>query len=183
MILYKNFLDKNFCKGIIEYGESQELEDARVGLGEDGATDEVIRRSKVHFMEGPFINAAPITDLYFNIERKLKEANAFHYGFDLHYLEAFQFTKYESGDEGFYDWHVDIFEEPASQRKLSCSLLLNDSTEFEGGSFEFRNPFDQKLTEAGDLLVFPSFEEHRVHPVTAGTRYSLVGWFRGPRHR
>ena len=33
---------------------------------------------------------------------------------------------------------------------------------------------------AGSVIVFPSFMEHQVTPVTKGTRYSLVAWFVGP---
>ena len=32
----------------------------------------------------------------------------------------------------------------------------------------------------GSIIVFPSFINHRVAPVTKGTRYSLVAWFVGP---
>ena len=34
--------------------------------------------------------------------------------------------------------------------------------------------------EEGSIIVFPSFVEHRVTPVTEGIRYSLVSWFVGP---
>ena len=32
----------------------------------------------------------------------------------------------------------------------------------------------------GDLVVFPSFIDHKVAPVTKGTRYSVVVWYGGP---
>ena len=32
----------------------------------------------------------------------------------------------------------------------------------------------------GDLVVFPSFIEHKVAPVTKGVRYSVVAWYGGP---
>jgi PKHD-type hydroxylase len=33
-----------------------------------------------------------------------------------------------------------------------------------------------EIREKGSVIVFPSFIWHRVTPVTAGTRYSLVNW-------
>ena len=58
------------------------------------------------------------------------------------------------------------------------SILLN--SDFEGGEFEISldeasKDNDMKL-DKGSIIVFPSFIEHRVKPVTKGTRYSLVMW-------
>ncbi len=64
-------------------------------------------------------------------------------------------------------------------RKLSMSIVLN--SDFEGGDFEIN--MDGKKSprlEKGSIIVFPSFMEHRVAPVTKGIRYSLVTWFVGP---
>ena len=65
------------------------------------------------------------------------------------------------------------------------SILLNK--DFSGGKFQFVNVYNGKkliqtpeLKETGSVIVFPSFMEHRVAPVTKGTRYSLVTWFLGP---
>jgi PKHD-type hydroxylase len=64
------------------------------------------------------------------------------------------------------------------------TILLNDS--FEGGQFEFASYSKGNCTvtplemKKGQVIVFPSHMEHRVAPVTKGTRYSLVCWFLGP---
>ena len=65
------------------------------------------------------------------------------------------------------------------------TILLND--EFEGGSFQFSEMSQAavtietpKLEGSGSIIVFPSFKEHRIAPITKGTRYSLVAWFMGP---
>ena len=59
--------------------------------------------------------------------------------------------------------------------------LIDLNFDFEGGDFEIRGKDDRvpKLEE-GSIIVFPSFLEHRVTPVTEGIRYSLVSWFVGP---
>ena len=56
------------------------------------------------------------------------------------------------------------------------SIILND--EYEGGEFEFFAK-DTILSKRGTIIVFPSYMQHRVKPVTKGTRYSLVTWFCG----
>jgi len=33
------------------------------------------------------------------------------------------------------------------------------------------------------VLIFPSWLQHRVRPVTRGIRHSLVSWVEGPRWR
>lgn len=77
-------------------------------------------------------------------------------------------------------------------RKLSCSVLLNDPSEYSGGDLEIGNTnnVDTSLEEnkvnlkqynlgQGSIIVFPGFIWHRVTPVTKGTRYSLVMWTLG----
>jgi PKHD-type hydroxylase len=101
--------------------------------------------------------------------------------FYLHDLPPIQLTKY--ADNGHYDWHADSYppDENSIQRKLSVSILLNDPNEFEGGEFEFRDCKPE--LKQGSILVFPSFLDHKVMPVTSGTRYSAVGWMEGPAFR
>ena len=43
------------------------------------------------------------------------------------------------------------------------------------------NPIETiKTNKLGTVVVFPSYQEHRITPVTKGTKYSLVVWFIGP---
>ena len=64
------------------------------------------------------------------------------------------------------------------------TVLLSNS--FEGGDFEFTSYGKEECIitpvemNQGDIVVFPSWMEHRVAPVTKGIRYSLVTWFVGP---
>ncbi len=108
-------------------------------------------------------------------------------------VENCQLTQYDKS--GFYSWHRDgsgshneVYNTLDNKflygntRKLSMSILLN--SDFEGGEFEISldeasKDNDMKL-DKGSIIVFPSFIEHRVKPVTKGTRYSLVCWFVGP---
>ncbi len=107
------------------------------------------------------------------------------WGYILDSQENTQIGRYKSTDEGFYDWHMDAsMPENGIQRKLSVSILLSDPSEFEGGELQFKNMEDRKiLTKQGSIVVFPSFVEHRVTPVTKGVRYSAVAWASGPSFR
>jgi PKHD-type hydroxylase len=91
-----------------------------------------------------------------------------------------QFTEYPEG--GFYDWHMDtdvnMRHEPPV-RKISMTLLLNHPSEFEGGDLELMSPGKFKKLEQGHAMIFASFLNHRVAPVTRGIRQSLVMWFGG----
>ena len=68
------------------------------------------------------------------------------------------------------------------------SMPLNVG-EYEGGEIEIKisaseNAKIRKIpVEPGNVIVFPSFLEHRVLPVTSNTRYSLVAWISGPPWR
>jgi PKHD-type hydroxylase len=39
------------------------------------------------------------------------------------------------------------------------------------------------LSKQGSIVVFPSFIEHKVTPVTKGVRYTAVTWANGPSFR
>lgn len=70
-------------------------------------------------------------------------------------------------------------------RKLSLSAVLND--DYEGGELLFRSLGDNSeiketsiTPNKGDLVIFPSYIDHKVAPVTKGIRYSVVAWYGGP---
>lgn len=62
---------------------------------------------------------------------------------------------------------------------LSLSQII---TEFEGGDFCIfhRGPLNLGGVSAGTALCIPSYVNHRVTPVTKGTRYVLVLFVLGP---
>jgi len=109
-------------------------------------------------------------------------ANRESFGFNLNGMYEFQLGKYKSGD--FYTEHMDCnLLNNASQRKLSVTVQLSHSKEYEGGDFVFTKdiptPDKELIRQKGTVIVFPSFLYHQVMPVTKGTRYSLVGWYEG----
>lgn len=98
--------------------------------------------------------------------------------------EKLQFTEYFSGEQGHYDWHMDLGRKH-SRRKLSLVVQLTDPEEYEGGHLELRfgrSPLTIQKKK-GHVTVFPSYALHRVTPVTSGRRQSLVVWMSGEPFR
>ena len=95
-----------------------------------------------------------------------------------------QLARYDGTDQGFYDWHTD-FAGFRPLRKISVSIQLSRSEDYEGGDLEllFGNQAEAMDRTRGAFIAFPSFVLHRVTPVTRGTRWSLVAWILGNRWR
>ena len=108
-------------------------------------------------------------------------------GIDIDSNCEIQFTEYHATENGHYDWHhdVDWNNNNGVDRKLSLTLQLTDSSEYEGGLFDFGEveKLPPNYRTKGTVLVFPSYLSHRVSPVTSGVRRSLVAWFSGPTWR
>lgn len=70
-------------------------------------------------------------------------------------------------------------------RKLSVTINLSPPGSYEGGNLKFdygqhsegdRFHECEEIRPQGSMIVFPSFIDHTVTPITKGTRYSLVLW-------
>jgi PKHD-type hydroxylase len=59
---------------------------------------------------------------------------------------------------------------------------MTDPAEYEGGDLQIIINDDPVCVpkKKNRLIVFPSFRLHRVTPVTAGMRKTIVGWITGP---
>tara|TARA_Y100000004_G_C8910634_1_gene410774 strand:+ start:48 stop:650 length:603 start_codon:yes stop_codon:yes gene_type:complete len=157
---------------------------AETGSEKEGNPDlDLVRRSNVAWINWD----EWIPGIIHNI---MTSANEEYFHYDLtHFDSRIQSTIYNGEDEDFYTWHTDDGtstlkpEYPGQERKLSCSLLLSDADEYEGGEFQIhyhRNCFMSLKPRKGSALVFPSWIPHRVRPVKSGQRISLVAWMKGP---
>lgn len=118
--------------------------------------------------------------IYERISELATEANSI-WGFDLHSMpEAIQYTEYFDNG-GHYDWHQDIGPNELSIRKVSVTVQLSDTNDYEGGDLEIlRGATPEKTVRGkGATVIFPSYMLHRVSPITKGTRRSLVLWLGG----
>lgn len=114
-----------------------------------------------------------------------------NWNYDLTRVESVQASVY--GEGGHYGWHADAHAHEDGVRKLSVVLQLDDGGSYEGGDLRFRRfgaydedemePMAPEMRQRGSIVVFPSYQVHRVTPVTAGVRRSISLWLVGPRFR
>ena len=165
------------CRKVIDCGRRQPPQKAQVGMGRpEGGLDTKKRVTTISWI--PF-NEMP--EMYSHLNNFIQRANLNHYGFDdIQITEQAQFTEYPEG--GFYDWHMDsdvnMTHEPPV-RKISMTVLLSPENQFEGGDLEIMAKGTRAPLKQGHAIMFASFLNHRVAPVTRGIRQSLVMWFGG----
>ena len=161
------------CNNIIKYCRSMNEEVASVADFKDNE----VRKSLV-----TWIPKNEQTEVIFNLIRKNAQlANNENWKLDLTgFTEPIQFTRYLS-DGSHYGWHMDTGNGRTSLRKLSVVIQLSDPNEYEGGDLQIQT--EGRITAdrvQGNMVIFPSYMQHRVTPVTKGERYSLVIWISGP---
>lgn len=178
------------CARIVALGESLVADDAGLeGTGGEEVNDHSIRRSRTAWIP-------PDDDswwIYDKLAAIAARANR-RYGFDLTgFGEDLQFTMYDEPG-AFYSWHQDGLDGGVADRKLSIVVQLTDPDDYEGGDIQFFEVVDDyepdemanfsfHSRQLGTAVVFPSFEYHRVLPMRAGARHSLVAWVTGPPFR
>ena len=168
------------CVRLILATESTPLRDAglvRAGAGQD------LRRAEVAWADG-----LPGCDwLMPQAMRLVAEANKDSFGLDLtDFGESAQIARYSAERAGHFGWHSDIGAGTwAARRKLTIVVQLSQPQDYDGGALEIWP--DASVVTApkarGLATIFPSFQLHRVTPVTAGTRWSLTLWSHGPAFR
>ena len=174
---WNGLISKEECEGIAEkcYSEGT-FTDATVFSEQTYKPDSEIRNTRIGWIQNPKVKEL--------VEYYLLAANRNAFGFHVDYIPAVQFGEYTEGS--FYTWHHDIDWNGDSMydRKLSIVIQLSDENDYEGGDFEFRYIQDPpNFRKQGSILVFPSYNMHRVTEVTKGKRLSLVCWMEGPRWR
>jgi PKHD-type hydroxylase len=190
------------CDRIIELGSL--LPTGLAGLeGDDGrpTSDPGLRDART-----AWIPVSPATEwIYRKLATVAERANR-QYRFDLTgFDEDLQFTTYDRPG-AFYTWHQDGLDGTVGTRKLSLVAQLSDPAGYRGGELElFASVGDQPEQDLGrssgsdepaggpdsddpaiargSVIVFPSFEFHRVRPLRSGVRHSLVSWVSGPPFR
>ena len=193
--VFPRAISKKECEKLLDYCiKNTELKEASVlNKGQSdaddvriGRTDPSIRITDIAFVEPDGNEDNRVNELAWDF---LNEANTRQFNFKINSFQLVQFARYRDG--GHYGWHRDVNESAISpngeMRKLSLTLCLTDSKEYEGGELQFFNgerPEKQMvindIQDQGSVIVFDSRDWHRVTPVTKGTRYSLVCWSVGP---
>ena len=201
---FKSALPLKFCDDVIKAGLAKKEMMARTGgFDKEELTKEQIKSIKN--IRDCNISWLDENWIYKELHPFVKIANIkAGWNYQWNFSENAQFTKYKLNQ--YYDWHSDDWKKPYDNpsvpqhgkiRKLSMTCQLTDGSEYEGGEleFDFRN-YDPALRDEskhvvqakeilpkGSIIIFPSNTWHRVKPVTAGVRYSLVMWHLGDPFR
>ena len=170
------------CAKIIAIGQARPVS-AGVVQSTAGAGQPTYERGPDRDSAVTFLDLGPETEwIYQRLFAVAKDANSHNWRFELAQSERLQFARYSEAQH--YDWHMDLASRgPNAHRKLSLTVQLSAPGDYEGGDLEFK--LDRDTTRAprdrGVVTLFPSYVLHRVAPVTAGVRYSLVHWLHGTR--
>jgi len=164
------------CDSIID-AHVDGLRDAQIYSRSEGKPVDNVdkRRSRVNFDVVP--ETRQLCDYY------TMEANRKAFGVNLGGYADYQFTAYDSANQGFYGWHMDSMGSRAFTRKLTFILLLSDPADYAGGGLQIGFEAPVVKPKKGTVIVFPSPVLHQVLPVTDGVRFSLVSWAEGPQWR
>jgi len=185
---FKGALTPRFCDDVVKYSLEHRSHRAKTGH-QNSISDPKIRSSDIVWLDERWI--------YNELHSYIIEANfRANWNFECSSSESVQFTKYALNQH--YNWHQDSwngsYNNPQSPnthgkiRKLSLTASLSDDNEYQGGNLEFflknQEHGEDKIIcpdirSKGSVIIFPSFNWHRVQPVTNGTRYSLVMWTLG----
>lgn len=156
----------------------QNLYPFQLGTVVGGSEDESapIRKSKIKWIH----HDENSSWLYDKIQPMVLEANQV-FNFHLNSIvDSIQYTEYYDNG-GHYGWHMDIGPYPINHRKISVTIQLSNPNEYEGGDLELWTGQGQLQAprSQGCAVLFPSFMQHRITPVTKGVRKSLVLWVGG----
>jgi len=177
-------LDDDTVDRIKSVGEKGKPDKARVLNSEDEEPPSLEVEKTIRISDINWVEDKEVKDIIWNYVSSANE-KAFGFNINSNHFDV-QYTKYSGDKKSFYTWHTDnnFIDEKFEDRKLSIIIQLTDPEEYEGGEFEFEINDELVLVDGfskkGSILVFPSFNKHRVKPVTKGERRSLVSWINGP---
>lgn len=179
-----NAVSQMSLNAIQKYASKKELFDASVKRDGSTAEDNDTRSTLMCWLTDGKTVPEEVLPVYHELCAVARQVNDVYWKYMLEGWEPFQYGEYRADKNGHYTWHVDTTARfnGGHVRKLSFSLGLSHRHEYEGGNLEIKygqESFKYKIGK-GDMVIFPSWQLHRVTPVTKGVRKTLVGWGRGP---
>jgi PKHD-type hydroxylase len=181
---WSSVLSEELCGAIILESDRLVFGEGITGYGENSKLNVDVRNTNIsffdrfHWIEGICLNYATCANI-----------NA-GWNFDLTYPQNVQYAKYFPDQH--YVPHADDLcgINQNEMRKLSVSIQLSNSQDYEGGDFiiqksdnceEFSSVPEFKTR--GSIIVFPSTIKHGITPIISGVRHSVVCWVMGPNFR
>jgi PKHD-type hydroxylase len=190
-IFWDDFIPEDELTVMENYFKSQPITTATVASSTpenpDGIIEKDIRDTAVSMVNADAENAW----IFSRLLQLTDFVNSQFYNYDLLGFDYLQYTLYNTSGS-HYSYHMDMIMDDkitgklVLPRKLSFSLILSDSDEYEGGEFDIFLGDKNTVTpeqKRGRVIAFPSYILHRVRPVTKGVRKSLVFWACGPKFK
>ena len=87
--------------------------------------------------------------------------------------------RYDAETADHYRTHADAGSGMPT-RKLTFIVQLSEPSDYTGCDLVLTGNRTVGSRAQGALIVFPSYQYHRVTPVISGRRYAIVGWVHGP---
>jgi len=176
-IFYERFFSEQETKSIIDLSET--VKKKKSGIHQKNVVSESRKSESCHIL--PSIDSEW---LFRKLEDIILLANCDYFGFEISGFEGgLELISYKkTGD--YFDWHPDRgFKAPI--RKLSFVVQLSPEDSYSGCNLELMVSSTPEIMpkSIGTVVIFPSFVMHRVSPLVAGLRQSLVGWITGPSFR
>lgn len=180
-MIYENLFSDEECDDILEHCLSLPEAEGLVGRPVVGyVTDYDLRKCGVTYL--PRLK----DNLWFleRCEQALTHANDSYWRFDVKdFSQPARLMTYHENDH-FQSWHQDNGPGLTRHRKLTIVVQLDHQTAYEGGQFEMAGRhLPNTYGPRGSAIVFPSYQQHRVSPITSGLRRSLVHRAIGPSFR
>jgi hypothetical protein len=164
---------------VLEGGGGKQLTSSGVGgLGAGAAASSTGTDTTVRTSEVTALSRTQFKWVYERMEEYLSTANDAVWGYShLGEMEDIQIAHYGGDVGGHYTWHPDAvitnkYGAPegamgakygGDNRLLSASVQLSDASAYEGGDLQI-GAINATRTR-GAVVVFPSYQLHKVHPV------------------
>lgn len=163
------------CEAIKSMFDESQVEKAIVG--QNKAHNTAVRKNDLCWLKPDSSNHW----IFQKLAGIVQGCNEARWHFNLNgFFEPLQLTRYQVAND-HYTWHADSGPGDFSIRKISCVLQLSNPDEYEGCELEFLGHADENIPKSvGSLIIFPSYNAHRVTPLLSGKRFSLVAWVSGP---
>jgi PKHD-type hydroxylase len=180
-LMYVSIIPKDICEHIITEAKKLPHTHGTVFSSNNKQIVSDIRKTQIRWITKEMNHFQPLFHFVDKVVREVNEA----FRVNCNMVPTIQFTEYlEPGYH--YNWHhdVDWNRTDGKSRKISFVIQLSDPESYTGGDFEFKNhenPNSTKLRSQGTTICFMPYQEHRVKSIESGSRYSLVGWYEGPR--
>lgn len=173
------------CRRIIGLRDTLGFDLARVESRDQGGdgplvrevADEIRRTERTHVVH----NAAHAW-IFDRLAALVGRVNDATWQFRISHMEPLQLLTYRDG--GHYAWHADLGARGLmALRKISVTVQLSDGADYDGGDLEIMHGgrTHRPPRPVGSAVLFPSWQPHRVTPVTRGVRHALVLWVVGKK--